>query len=119
VRYQTARIDRAVDLLEPGCAVVATHACGPLTDRCIDRALEAGSPVAVMPCCYPQRACPGPAALQQALGTELAFDIDRTYRLEGAGYRVRWSAVSREITPMNRILVGIPPSQTKGEGKDS
>ena len=49
---------------------------------------------------------PGPAARQAELGTRLAFDIDRTYRLEAAGYRVRWDAIPEEITPMNRVLIG-------------
>src|SRR3954467_2701907 len=31
--------------------VVSSHACGALTDRVLDRAVEAGARVAVLPCC--------------------------------------------------------------------
>ena len=109
VRYQTARMKEVAAYLEPATSVIAIHACGTLTDRCIDCALEAGGAVALMPCCYHDRSCEAPPALQLSLGTRLAFDIDRTYRLEAAGYRVRWNAIPEEITPMNRVLIGTLP----------
>ena len=109
VRYQTARIKDIAQYLEPATTVIAIHACGILTDRCIDSALAAGGAVALMPCCYPDRGCEAPPALQLSLGTRLAFAIDRTYRLEAAGYRVRWDAIPEEITPMNRVLIGTLP----------
>ena len=109
VRYQTARMKEVAAYLEPATSVIAIHACGTLTARCIDCALEAGGAVAMMPCCYHDRSCEAPPALQLSLGTRLAFDIDRTYRLEAAGYRVRWNAIPEEITPMNRVLIGTLP----------
>ena len=104
--YRTARIDVAPELLEPGTTVVSTHACGKLTDYCLEVAIRLNGKVAVMPCCYPKRACPAPEAVRRSLGHELGFDIDRTYRLEKAGYHVRWTAIPRPITPMNRIIIG-------------
>jgi hypothetical protein len=94
---------------EPIGAVVAVHACGQRTDACLDLALERGAQVAVMPCCYgpPREASP---ALMAGLGPELATDVARTYRLEKAGYRVRWRAIPPEITPMGRILLAQNPS---------
>lgn len=91
--------------LAPGTGVVAVHACGLRTDRCLDVALALGGPLAVMPCCYPEARSEAPPTLVQHLGAEIAFDVDRTYRLERAGYRVRWDAVPAEITPMARMLV--------------
>jgi hypothetical protein len=110
VRFKTAPMKHLAKNLTPSMSVVAAHACGVLTDRCIDHALETHGAVALMPCCYPDRACTAPAAIQLALGTNLAFDIDRTYRLQDAGYRVRWDSIPAEITPMNRVLIGIPQS---------
>ena len=62
--------------------------------------------VAVMPCCYFKTARRAPKALQKALAADLATDIDRTYRLEAAGYQVDWSAVPPAITACHRIIIG-------------
>lgn len=109
VVYQEQRVDKDLPPLPKGTSVVAAHACGVLTDRCLDLAVASGGAVAVMPCCYPKRACPAPRSLQQALGVETAFDIARTYRLEEAGYATHWSAIPAVITPMHRILIGRSP----------
>ena len=92
--------------IKPGVAVVSAHACGVLSDLCIDVASKTGGPIAILPCCYPRSACKAPLALQTQFGMQAAFDIDRTYRLEAAGYQVRWGSIPVEITPMNRILYG-------------
>ena len=91
-------------------SVVAVHACGVRTDRCLELAMAHHSPVAVMPCCYAQTARAAPRAIKAALGAMLTTDIDRTYRLERAGYDVDWAHIPEAITPMNRILVAIMPS---------
>ena len=106
VHFKALSMKKVPHELGPFTSVIATHACGVLTDRCIDCALQLKGAVALMPCCYPNRRCSAPAAIRLALGTELAFDIDRTYRLQAAGYHVRWDSIPREITPMNRILIG-------------
>jgi len=114
VEYKTANLRDAVDVLEPGTSIVGVHACGLHTDRCLAIATELGSSVAVMPCCYPYRHCPAPATLVQHLGGELAYDVDRTYRMERQGYRVRWDAIPTAITPMARILVATPRASGAG-----
>lgn len=98
------------DTIEPGTAIVSAHACGVLSDLCVGIAIKSGGPLAILPCCYPRSACTAPMALQTQFGLEMAFDIDRTYRLEAAGYRVRWGTIPDEITPMNRIVYGRPTS---------
>lgn len=108
VVYIEASLSEAGAHIPDGAGVVAVHACGVRTDRCLELAMRRGSAVAVMPCCYAQTAKAAPRALQRALGSELTTDIDRTYRLERAGYAVDWSSIPEAITPMSRILVGVP-----------
>ena len=57
-----------------------------------------------------QTARTAPRALRAALGAVLTTDIDRTYRMEQAGYEVDWSEIPASITPMNRVLLGIMPA---------
>ena len=109
LRPASLDIGAAASLLPAGASIVSAHACGVLTDACIDLAIRKRGAVGVLPCCHPERLCPAPPAVQRALGTRLAFDVDRTYRLERAGYRVRWSAIPAEITPMDRVLVAGAP----------
>ncbi len=106
VQYRTTPINNAREFLEPGCTTVSSHACGVLTDRCIDVAISLHGSIAVMPCCYPKSACQAPPALRLNLGHEMAIDIDRTYRLHGEGYHVHWTSIPASITPMNRVLIG-------------
>ncbi len=110
VRRVKDDIERAADHLDDGAAIIAVHACGVRTDRAIDAALTVGGPVAVVPCCYAQTGKSAPRALRDALGVQLATDVERTYRLEARGFEVAWSAIPEAITPMNRILIGLAPS---------
>jgi hypothetical protein len=108
------RQERKLAALTPGTSVVAVHGCGPRTDQAIQAAVDCGGDLAVMPCCYPKDA-PGPVAVARALGHEMAWDIHRTYRLEQAGYKVRWSAIPAAITPVNRILMAKPDTTTPAQ----
>jgi len=110
VVYIEESLSRSDAHLPPRAGVVAVHACGVRTDRCLALATAQRCAVAVMPCCYAQTARQAPRALRAALGAELTTDIDRTYRLERAGYAVDWSEIPAAITPMNRVLIGIMPS---------
>ena len=93
-----------------GC--VAVHACGLATDRSLAVASALRGPVAAMPCCYygkrqlSERSVP--YVLKRALGKALASDIDRTYRLDRAGYHVDWASIPKCVTPMNRIIIATP-----------
>jgi hypothetical protein len=100
------KISPESEWLEEGMSVVGTHACGVLTDLCIDIGIKVSGNVAVMPCCYPENKCQAPMSLQANLGFETAFDIDRTYKLEKAGYHVNWHSIPASITPMNRVIIG-------------
>ena len=78
INYLEMRIQRAGEHLQDGDAIVAVHACGVRTDRCIDLALTLRSPMALLPCCYSQTAATAPRALRKALGADLATDVHRT-----------------------------------------
>ncbi len=92
----------------PADAVLAVHNCGKRSDRALAIALAQRARLAAMPCCYGHTTPPGLGALERTLGAALATDIDRTYRLRGAGYGVDWAFIPEAITPMNRILVAGP-----------
>ena len=105
--------------------VISTHACGSLTDRVLalasnsnentsrrddtdtpDDNHKAAAAVAVMPCCYTGTSQGAPFGIQRALGVAWAADIQRSYYLQLKGYHVDYTNIPREITPMNRILLG-------------
>lgn len=108
VHFEEGKLERTRAHLPAGSAVLGVHACGALTDTCIAIAVELGGPCAVMPCCRAQALNRAPLGLRQALGEDVAYDVDRTYALERQGYRVRWREIPAEITPMNRILIATP-----------
>jgi len=87
--------------------VVSVHACGGLTDRVIDRALEARARLAVLPCCH-DLASGDAWALRGWLDGPLAMDVARATRLQAAGYRVVTQLIPAAITPKNRLLLGEP-----------
>ncbi len=90
--------------------VVSSHACGALTDRILDRAVQAGARVAVLPCCHDEETCDaGP--LTGWLDLSLAIDVRRAERLERQGYRVWTQTIPSDITPKNRLLLGAPSAR--------
>jgi hypothetical protein len=107
--YREEALATAKHDLPHGAGVVGVHACGEQTDRVLDVALATGGPVAVMPCCYRSARRRGPVGVADALGTALAIDVHRSYRLDAAGRQVDWTAIPAAITPMNRVLIGWSP----------
>lgn len=105
VHVHRALLRDAGELLPPAASLVAIHACGERTDAVLALARARRVPVAVLPCCHPSRRNPAPPALRRVLGEALAFDVERTYRLEDEGFAVRWEEIPASITPMNRLLV--------------
>ena len=105
VSFQTAPIDEVP--LTAGDVVVASHACGALTDTVLARATSAGARVAVLPCCHDVETCEaGPFA--GWVDSPLAIDLQRAVRLEQRGYRVWTQNIPAAITPKNRLLLGAP-----------
>lgn len=105
--YIETPLKRAMQHLEPETAIFGVHACGKRTDTCIDHAIELGGSIALLPCCRRHRFHPSPPCLKQVLGPDVAIDVDRTYRLHNAGYRVRWDQISPLITKHSRVLIGV------------
>jgi hypothetical protein len=101
---------KAIDLdgvrLSAGDLIVSCHACGGLTDRILDAAMEAGARVAVLPCCHDAAAAP--ASLSPWMDAALAVDVARVQRLERASYEVWTQLIPCDITPKNRLLMARP-----------
>jgi hypothetical protein len=104
----------AIDLT-PTDLVVSSHACGALTDRVIDAATAARARVAVLPCCHDVETC-DTGALTGWLDPALAIDIQRVVRLEACGYRVWTKQIPADISPKNRLLIGIPRFASANNG---
>lgn len=111
VKYVEAQLKHAPSHLEPGTAILGVHACGARTDKCIEHAISLRGTIALLPCCRRHRLHDSPECLKNVLGADVAIDVDRTYRLHSAGFRVRWDQISPKITEMNRVLVGQPLPQ--------
>ena len=75
----------------------------------LDAALAARAAVAVLPCCHGGALeARDTAGLEAWMEGSLAVDAVRALRLRAAGYRVHLQTIPQEITPQNRLLVGVP-----------
>jgi len=105
VTLQAGEIEDVV--LSADDLVVSVHACGPLSDLVLERAIAARARVALLPCCHDLKG-EGGAALRGWLDGALAMDVERALRLQAAGYKVITQTIPADITPKNRLLLGIP-----------
>ncbi len=105
VRYVEADIDEPE--IGADASVLSVHACGRLTDRVLDRAIEARARVAVLPCCHSLK-IGDTGQLEGWLPGPLAIDATRALRLRAAGYVIRTQTIPDTITPQNRLLIGWP-----------
>ena len=104
---------------EPGEALfVSVHACGPLSDMVINKAVSSSCPFALMPCCHSLRKQPLPPlrGLSQrtlermavSLGQSNAIDACRVAALRDRGYSVEQQFIPSDITPYNRLILAQP-----------
>jgi hypothetical protein len=100
-----------------GELVISVHACGLLTDRTLDAALAVRAAVAVLPCCHNVR-LGETAGLEAWMDGALAVDTMRALRLRSAGYRISLLTIPEDITPQNRLLVGVPEASPQ-EGDEA
>jgi methyltransferase family protein len=101
--------------LTPEDLVVASHACGALTDTVLELAVEARARVAVLPCCHDHARC-DTGALTGWMAADLAIDAVRAVKLQECGYRVWTRAIPADVTPKNRLLLGEPPAAEATSG---
>lgn len=87
--------------------IVSAHACGGLTDVILERAVEVGACVAVLPCCHDLKKSDR-GGLEGWLDGPLAIDSTRVARLRFQGYRVFTQLIPGDITPKNRLLLAEP-----------
>jgi hypothetical protein len=89
------------------CSIlIATHACGSLTDQALEKAVALDCcSIAAMPCCYTGADKGVPYGFKRAFGTAWAADIRRTSFLDSHGFHTDYSSIPQEITPLNRIIV--------------
>jgi hypothetical protein len=106
-RVTLRECDLADEPLDACDVVLATHACGALTDLVLARAAAARARVAVLPCCHDVRAS-SQAGLSGWLAPALAVDVARASQLDHAGYRIHTQTIPKAITPQNRLLLGTP-----------
>jgi hypothetical protein len=106
-RVERATGDLARVPLTSGDLVVSVHACGALSDAVITRAIEARACLALLPCCHDARACDS-GGLTGFLPLALAVDATRVARVRAAGYEVATQTIPAEITPHNRLILGLP-----------
>lgn len=89
--------------------VVSVHACGALSDVVLGLAVRARAHVALLPCCHEKARC-DTGGLLGFLPIPLAIDATRVARLRAAGYDVVTQTIPEEITPENRLILGLPRS---------
>jgi SAM-dependent methyltransferase len=107
VRFEQRGIEQIP--LTPNDLVVSVHACGKLTDLVLDRAIDSGARVAVLPCCH-NLDDGDMGGLQGWMGGPMAVDATRAARLRSQGYKVYTQTIPVDITPKNRLLLAEPAS---------
>ena len=97
-------------------AVIAIHACGNLTDKIIEKVVDARVPLAVMPCCYNnefKNYClinpPNPRILTYDRKEDY-YDTFRLRFLQENNYKVKLEKIDPRITKMNNVIIGLPES---------
>ena len=106
VSYVPARLQDAA--LPPDSLLIGVHACGPLTDHLLDRAITGQHRLAVLPCCHSVDKC-DTGKLDGWLPPGLAVDATRAARLRSEGFAVHTATIPADITPENRLLIATPP----------
>jgi len=98
--------------------VVCVHGCGPLTDRVLALACDAGARVAVLPCCH-DVARSRTGRFEAWMPGPLAVDVERVHLLRERGYDVRLKTIPADITPMNRLILGWPSPDSAHDPADT
>jgi hypothetical protein len=106
-RINFIQTDLAEIALNKNDIVVSAHACGSLSDIILDRAVEAGARLALLPCCHDIKTC-DTGNLEGWVDCSLAIDATRVARLRQHGYSVMTKLIPDDITPKNRLILAEP-----------
>ena len=87
--------------------VVSAHACGSLSDTILDKAIDAGARLALLPCCHNLKTC-DTGDLDGWMDVSLAIDSTRVAKLQQHGYSVMTRLIPNDITPKNRLILAEP-----------
>jgi SAM-dependent methyltransferase len=98
--------------IEPGDVVVATHACGALSDVIIDKVLAANAQLALLTCCHDEETC-DMGGLHGWLDVGTAVDVTRVAKLRARGYAVHTQLIPRDVTAQNRLVIAMPAAQAR------
>lgn len=110
------RLENRIDFIQTDLAdielgsndiVVSAHACGALSDIILERAVQAGARLALLPCCHDIKTC-NTGALEGWMDCSLAIDATRVAKLQQHGYRVLTRVIPNDITPKNRLFLAEP-----------
>jgi len=87
--------------------IIGCHLCGGLTDTAIDLAIKKQTDLVVVPCCYGKKRARNEEERQifTMFGRE-SVDVYRAIRLLNNNYNTRMRFIDKNITPMNRVLMG-------------
>ncbi|MEZ4320590.1 MAG: GNAT family N-acetyltransferase [Myxococcota bacterium] len=109
VTSRLAHVEGELDAVRPGPdhRLLGVHACGGLTDRVLDLAVEHRCRVAVLPCCH-STAKLDDGGLAGWMPVDVAIDATRAARLRHAGFVVHTTTIDDSITPKNRLLLASP-----------
>ncbi len=112
-RIQFIETDICDIKLHQNDVIVSAHACGGLTDLILERAVEAGARVAVLPCCHNLK--DGElGGLEGWMDGPLAMDSARASWVRFQGYKVYTQLIPSDITPKNRLLMAEPELNRRG-----
>ncbi len=103
IRYIEKPIQE-IDLF-PQDIVISVHACGELTDIIINKAIDAKTRLAVLPCCHEIKQS-DTGGFEGWMDETLAVDVMRALVLKNKGYHVIMKEIPKEISPKNRLLIG-------------
>ena len=106
VQYHVLNLEQ--ENIPEGDMLSAVHACGSLTDRIIQEGLRRRIPFAVMPCCYKDSMHLPEGSLSYFQNKRDAIDAARIMAIQEQGYQVIIRSIDPTVTPMNRIIIGLP-----------
>lgn len=97
--------------------LIALHSCGTLSDIILEKAVASESPVAIIPCCYTPDMkkydlMNSPDKRKLLYSSEKDYyDAFRMQFLREHNYYTVLETMNSRLTPMNNVLIGIPPNR--------